>query len=190
MRVLQKIPYLLLFLFVATLSACKEDDDKPKESDNKLQYFECKINGEFFQAVSIPFQCTGPRFDYYPQEYLNIPAKSMSLVGIHCPTYDGVGIGIFGYNEEIGTINFNDATIVDSILVYYSHDPDSISPRILYEELIDGNVNIEQLVPRASGNSPFGTIKGTFEFTVTDEQGIDTIRVTEGRFRFDVPQIF
>jgi len=49
---------------------------------------------------------------------------------------------------------------------------------------------IEEFIPRASGNSPFGTIKGTFEFIVTDEIGIDTIHVTGGRFRFDVPQIF
>ena len=182
--------YLFLFLSLSMLAACKEDDDKPNKPNYGIQYFECKINGEPFQAVSIPFQCSGPRFDYYPEQYLDIPAKSMSLVGIHCPSYDGVGIGIFGYNEEIGLINFNDATNVDSVTAYYSHDPDSISPRILYEELIDGKVNIEQLVPRASGNSPLGTIKGTFEFTVTDEIGMDTIRVTEGRFRFDVPQIF
>jgi len=51
-------------------------------------------------------------------------------------------------------------------------------------------MTIGQFIPRESGNSPLGTIKGTFEFTVTDEIGIDTIHVTEGRFRFDVPQIF
>ena len=190
MKVLQKIPYLLLFILVTTLSACNEDDDKPKESDNKLQYFECKINGEFFQAVSIFFQCDGPQFDYYPEAYMGVPEGYMVLGGIHCPTYNAVAIRIYGYERDTGYFNFVNPIKVDSISPFYSFDPDSISPRILYEELINGNVNIEQLVPRASGNSPFGTIKGTFEFTVTDEQGIDTIHVTEGRFRFDVPQIF
>lgn len=51
-------------------------------------------------------------------------------------------------------------------------------------------MNIEQFLPRENGSSPLGTVKGTFEFTVTDEIGIDTIQITEGRFRFDVPQIF
>jgi hypothetical protein len=187
MKILAEITAAFLILLN---TSCKNDDDKPDEPNYGIEYFECKINGEPFQAVSIPFQCSGPVFDYYPEPFLSVPAKSMYLAGIHCPTYDAIGIGIFGYNEELGSINFNEATIVDSVLVYYSYDPDSLSSRILYENLIDGNINIEELIPRASGNSRLGTIKGTFEFTVTDETGMDTIHVTDGRFRFDVPQIF
>jgi len=114
----------------------------------------------------------------------------MSLVGIHCPTYNAVGIGVFGYNEEPGVINFTETTDVDSVSVYHRAYPGDSLESVLYEIMIDGFLNIEELKPRESGSSPFGTIKGTFEFTVTDEIGIDTIHVTEGRFRFDVPQIF
>ncbi len=60
----------------------------------------------------------------------------------------------------------------------------------LYENLIDGYMDIEHFIPRKDNNSPFGSIKGTFEFTVTDEARMDTMRITNGRFRFDVPQIF
>ena len=182
--------FLFLFLLLFFLNACDEDDDQPDEPNYGIEYFECKINGEPFQAVSIPFQCSGPRFSYYPEQYLSIPAKSMSLIGIHCPTNDAVGIGIFGYNEELGSINFNETTNVDSVSVYHRAYPGDSLESILYDQMIDGSLIIQELIPRESGTSSLGTIRGTFEFTVTDEIGIDTIRVTEGRFRFDVPQIF
>ena len=190
MRVLQKIPYLLLFILVTTLSACKEDDDKPDKPDNKLQYFECKINGEFFQAVSIPFQCTGPRFDYYPEAYLNVPEGYMLLAGKDCINSQTCGIRIFGFTGEEGSINFLNPTRADSILPYHRVYPGDSLESILYDKMIEGSLNIEELKPRESGNTPLGTIKGTFEFTLTDDSGLDTIRVTNGRFRFDVPQIF
>ena len=182
--------HFFLFLLLAILASCKEDDDKPDKPNYGIQYFECKINGEPFQAVSIPFQCNGPRFDYYPEPFMGMPEGYMAFGGIHCPTYNAVAIRIFGYERDTGYFNFVNPIKVDSISPYYSFDADSLSPRILYENLIEGNMMINEIIPRASGNSPFGTIKGTFEFTVTDEEGIDTIHVTGGSFRFDVPQIF
>jgi len=181
--------YTFFVFLLVLLAACKKDDE-PDSPNYGAEYFECKINGEPFQAVSIPFQCSGPRFDYYPEQYLSIPAKSMSLIGIHCPTYNAVGIGIFGYNEELGSINFDETTNVDSVSVYHRAYPGDSLESILYDQMIDGSLNIQELIPRESGTSPLGTIKGSFEFTVTDESEIDTIYITEGRFRFDVPQIF
>lgn len=180
--------FLILLLFF--LNACDEDDDQPEPPNYGIEYFECKINGEPFQAVSIPFQCSGPRFDYYPESFMSVPEGYMALGGVHCPTYNSVAIRVFGYQQDTGYIDFVDPIVVDSLSPYYSFDADSLSPRILYENLVDGSIVINEIIPRASGNSPFGTISGTFEFTVTDEIGIDTIHVTEGRFRFDVPQIF
>ena len=69
--------YLFLFLLLFFLNACDEDDDQPEPPNYSIEYFECKINGEPFQAVSIPFQCTGPRFDYYPEAFMDIPEGHM-----------------------------------------------------------------------------------------------------------------
>ena len=186
MKVLQKIPYLLIFLFLATLSACKEDDDKPKESDNKLQYFECKINGEFFQAVSIPFQCTGPRFDYYPEAYAGMPEGYMTFGGRNCIDTTLLFLRFYGMSPNASGI---------TSLTYLNY-ADSCSPVFrfsdftTYENLIDGSLYIEEFTPRESGISEFGNMKGKFELRLTNEQNSDTLNITEGRFRFDVPQIF
>ena len=185
-----KIFFIFLIICLSANSCKKDDDDKPDEPNYGPEYFECKINGEPFQAVSIPFQCSGPRFDYYPEAFMSVPEGYMALGGVHCPTYNSVAIRVFGYEQDTGYIDFVDPIVVDSISPYYSFDADSLSPRILYENLVDGSIVLHEIIPRESGNSPLGTISGTFEFTVTDETGIDTIHVTEGRFRFDVPQIF
>src|SRR5690554_6629887 len=62
--------------------------------------------------------------------------------------------------------------------------------KMMNVEDFDGQMNIEQFSPKENGDSPLGTFQGTFQFTVTNEIGIDSIRISEGRFRFDIPQIF
>ena len=179
-----------LFLSLTILASCKEDDDKPDKPNYGIQYFECKINGEFFQAISIPFQCSGPRFDYYPEPFMSVPEGYMLLAGKDCVNSSSCGIRIFGYDGKEGWLDFLEPMTADSIFPYHRSYPSDSLESVLYDQLVDGHVFIEQLLPRVSGSSPFGTIKGTFEYTVTDELGIDTICITEGSFRFDVPQIF
>jgi hypothetical protein len=181
--------YFLLFLSLTILASCKEDDDKPDEPDYGIQFFECKINGEPFQAVSIPFQCSGPQFDYYPEPFMEIPQGYAVFSGRDCSTSEAAMIRINGLEQNTGLLLFNEPSFADSIFPLYRY-LEADGSIIKMEHLIDGEMMIEEFIPRASGNSPFGTIKGTFEFTVTDELGIDTIDVTEGSFRFDVPQIF
>jgi len=121
---------------------------------------------------------------------MDIPEGYMLLAGKNCIESHTCGIRIYGYSGDEGLIDFLSPITTDSILPYHRSYPSDSTESILYDQLVQGYVNIDEIVPRQSGNSPLGTIKGTFEFTVTDESGIDTIRVTEGRFRFDVPQIF
>lgn len=188
MKAILQITFLTIGIL--TLSQCKNDDDKPDKPNYGIQYFECKINGEPFQAVSIPFQCSGPRFDYYPEAFMSVPEGYMLLAGKDCINSPTCGIRIFGFTGELGAINFVNPTRADSILPYHRTYPGDSLESILYDQMIDGSLIIQELIPRESGSSSFGTINGTFEFTVTDEVGLDTIHVTEGRFRFDVPQIF
>jgi hypothetical protein len=182
--------FFLLCLSLTILASCKDDDDKPDEPNYGIEFFECKINGEPFQAVSIPFQCSGPVFDYYPEPFLSVPEGYCLISGLNCQTFEGLSIRIDGLDHQLGNLNFVQPTFADSIYPIY-RIPDINSGEILkYESLVNGNMDIEQFIPRESGSSPLGTIKGNFNFILTDELGIDTIHVTEGRFRFDVPQIF
>jgi hypothetical protein len=182
--------FFLLCLSLTILASCKEDDDKPDEPNYGIQYFECRINGEPLEVSSNPFTCNGLYFNYYPEPYLNSPAGYAILRGRSCQTYTGAAIRINGLDHQTGELDFLQPAFADSIYPYYRYNDDSLEEPILYEKLVSGSMYIEEFIPGENGSSPLGTIKGTFEFTVTDETGIDTIRVTEGRFRFDVPQIF
>ncbi len=77
-----------------------------------------------------------------------------------------------------------------SIYPYYRYVNPVDSIYVILERLVEGQLNIEQFIPRADGSSPYGTFKGTFSFVLTDSLGLDTLRVTDGQFRFDVQQIF
>jgi len=179
---------LLLFLLLFFLNACDEDDDQPDEPNYGAEYFECKINGEPFQAVS-DFTCSGPQFDYYPESFMDIPEGYAFFSGRHCPSGEAAVIRINGLEHQTGLLLFNEPTFADSIFPLYRYI-EADGSIIKFETLVNGQIYIEQFEPRVSGTAPLGTIKGTFEYTVTNELGMDTIRVTEGRFRFDVPQIF
>ena len=182
--------YLFLFLLLFFLNACDKEDDKSDEPNYGPEYFECKINGKPFQAVSIPFQCSGQQFDYYPEPFMDVPEGYCLISGVNCQTFEALSIRINGLNPKTGNLSFTQPSFADSIYPLYSI-PDTLSEEVVkYEDLIDGSMTIDQFIPRKNGSSPLGTISGVFEFTVTDEVGMDTIRVTEGRFRFDVPQIF
>ena len=182
--------YFFLFLSLSMLASCKEDDDRPDKPNYGIQYFECKINGEPLEVSSNPFTCNGIYFNYYPEPYLNSPAGYAIFRGRSCQTYTGAAIRMYGLEHETGELNFMEPAFADSVFPYYRFNDPVNGESVIYEKLISGRMHIEEFIPRKSGSSPFGTIKGTFEFTVTDELGIDTIDITDGSFRFDVPQIF
>jgi len=179
--------FLLFLLF--SLHSCNKDNEKPSTNNRGIEFFECKINGEPFEATS-NFGCTGPRFDYYPEAYMSVPEEYCLISGVNCQTFKAVSIRIDGLHPQTGNLSFVEPSFADSIYPIY-RIPDALSEEILkYEYLIDGSMTIGQFIPREAGNKPLGTIEGTFEFSVTNESEIDTIHITEGRFRFNVPQIF
>jgi|SRR5690554_4329682 len=186
MKTTLKTTFLIIGLL--SLSQCKDDDDKPDEPDYGAEYFKCKVNGEEFDAHST-FSCDGRKFDYYPEAYLGSPAGFMGLRGRNCSNYEVVGIRINGIFINDNYISFIQPSAVDSAYPYYSIE-NSLGQIVTYENVLDGEMNIEQFIPRVDGSSPYGTIKGTFNFTVTDENAVDTFHITDGSFRFDVPQIF
>ncbi len=187
MKQLFKITLITICIFI--FSQCKDDDDQSDKPNYGAQYFKCKINGFDFISQST-FHCDGGKFDYYPEAYLTVPAGYMLIRGRNCLDYESTAIRINGMQYTTGNLNFLNPAFADSIFPFYLHYNDSDSVRTLYETLIEGEMNIEQFIPRADDRSPYGTIKGTFNYILTDEHADDTIRITDGRFRFDVKQIF
>lgn len=187
-RIKHLLPLLALALFVW---ACERDDDAPGngEVDYGIQYFSCDINGIPFTPTGTHY-CSRFKFDYYPQAYLGIPDGYCVIGGTDCDTWNSMALRINGLKDTTGYLDFIRPTFADSCFPYYRlRNTDNVES-IMYEKLLDGHLNIEHFIPRADNNSPFGSIKGTFQFTVTDESGLDTMRITNGRFRYDVPHIF
>ncbi len=178
----------LLTICMLSLTQCKEDDDQPDKQNYGAEYFECKVNGVEFKSKSTP-HCDGRYFNYYPEAYLGMPEGLMTFYGRNCTDYEVVGIRINGIFINDNYVSFMEPTVVDSAYPYYSIK-NSLGQIVTYENVLDGEMEIEQFIPRADGSSPYGTIRGTFNFIVTDANAVDTFRITEGRFRFDVQQIF
>ncbi len=179
----------LLAISILTLTQCKDDDDKPDKPNYGAEYFKCKVNGVEFETPS-DFSCDGKYFNYYPEAYGGNEAGYMVMSGRNCEEYEVVGLRINGIFKDDTNILFINPTNVDSAYPYYSIMDSVAGVNITYEKVLNGEMNIEQFIPRADGSSPYGTIKGTFHFTVTDDNAVDTFHITDGSFRFDVPQIF
>ena len=56
------------------------------------------------------------------------------------------------------------------------------------DSLISGSMNITTFSPRDSVSEHLGKIEGTFEFTIANQDS--TIYITNGAFRFKVPNIW
>lgn len=185
---------LLIFsavLLLASLSACKNDDDSPQTPNYGAEYFECKVNGEDFVPQGIPFACDPFLFNYYPEPYLGSNAGYTIIRGLNCFTDQSVGIRVYGLVPSEGILDFVNPIIADSVSPYQGFFNWSDSTLTTIECLVDGQMVIEHFIPREPGaNTPSGSIKGTFNFSVTDSLNTDTFHITDGRFRFNVPQVF
>jgi len=185
MRSFSKIFITLCFLAIAV--SCNKEE--PSDNLAKLEYFECKIDGEPFEAVS-DFTCSGPRWDYYPEPYLNLDVGFALISGRDCRSDAMLAIRMSGLEHQTGHMNFLEPSYADTVYPIYMFIDESISDFVIFEKLISGSLKIDKFEARQNGSSPLGWIEGSFEFMLTNELDSDTIRVTNGRFGFDVPQIF
>ncbi|MCH2216350.1 MAG: hypothetical protein MK086_14380 [Flavobacteriales bacterium] len=114
----------------------------------------------------------------------------MVLGAIDCINFETIGIRIQGVDPEFtGQINMTKSMEVDSCFPFFRYAILELDTSILSEQLLAGSITFNELTPRFVGDSPYGSISGTFKFDLIDTL-TDTLRFTEGRFRFDVPQIF
>ena len=180
--------FLLIALLAMTLSCCKDDDDKPgDENENFSEYFTCKINGVEFKTRS-DWGCDGKSFYYYPAGTSGLEEGYMLITGKNCNDNVRVAIRIFNPNvPALGSFNFLTPVFADSISPFVSYFTDDV---YAFENLSDGFMTINTFTPRDSITHEFGKIEGTFEFTVTNDTQDSTVYVTDGAFRFKVPNFW
>ncbi|NEN25171.1 hypothetical protein G3O08_16845 [Cryomorpha ignava] len=183
--------FTVLILLSTSFSCCKDDDNKPgDENENFSEYFTCKINGVEFNPTGT-FNCNNLSFYYYQEETGGVPAGSMVISGRNCPTGEAVALRFEGVEPNVGFLDFNFPTYADSCFpIYRNAHIETGSTIIHYESLIVGSMNISSFTPRDSVTEKLGKIEGTFEFTVANEENDSIIHVTDGAFRFKVPNIW
>jgi hypothetical protein len=142
------------------------------------------VNGERLESSS-SFNCSGETFWYYPAGTVGgIDSSVISLRGIDCDANDQpvVIIGLRGYEPFTGYLDFLNTEPGDSCQPVVVH-----GNLIAYDKLIEGWIDVEEFSPRQPNNGDFGTFKGTFGFTVTHDTIETVYEVTDGEFRFAVP---
>lgn len=187
MKIVLKI---ILTFCILSLVQCRDDDDSSKDPDYGWQYFKCKINGVEFRNSGSPFTCESLDFLYAPIAYDDFAAGRTIMRGKNCQENTSLTIRINGLEPKIGRLDFINPSFADSIFPYYQYrDNENFFSRKI-ETLVEGEMNIIHFIPRKEGSNQYGSIKGTFNFVLTDTLGQDTLRITDGQFRFDVPSIF
>ena len=113
----------------------------------------------------------------------------MLISGRDCPSDIGVALRIFNPTPVEGNFDMLSPEFADSISPGIRHFI-SGEGEYLFTELISGYINIATFTPRDSISLAEGRIEGTFEFSVTNENQDSTIHITEGAFRFKVPNMW
>ncbi|MCC5918311.1 MAG: hypothetical protein JJU02_13410 [Cryomorphaceae bacterium] len=179
---------LCTFLVLISFIGCKKEEEP--ENDNPYatfsSYFNCYINGEYFESRSM-HSCFGNRVTYYLQDYYNSEAGFLIVNGLNCHA-DILDISTVGIVMrkilEPETIELQTDLRVQNIYVRGVYDS-LIDHRILYDKIVSGQLHIEKLVPHVPGER-VGLIKGTFEFVLHNGDG-DTARVSSGKFGMKLP---
>jgi hypothetical protein len=179
-----------LFIICLGFSCCKDDDDDnqpPGESasGNFSEYFTCKINGVEFEPQGT-FSCNHEVFYYYPAGTAGLEESYMLIKGDNCPENKSIVLRIFGIVPDDGLMNFLEPSYADSCSPFFKHNIQG-EQSLIFEDLLSGEMNLTSFTPRQPNNGPFGKIEGTFEFSVANENNDSIIHITDGAFRFKVP---
>jgi hypothetical protein len=181
-----------LFILCLSFSYCKKGDNDQSsggQGDNFSEYFTCKINGEEFDPRG-DFICINETFYYYPAGTGGLEEAYMLISGTDCPTDLTISLRIFNpIVPSTGSFDFEEHQFADSVSPGILHFVSNGSIN-RFEDLASGSITINTFTPRDSVTMEFGKIEGTFEFMVTNESQDSTVQVTDGAFRFRVPNFW
>ncbi len=180
---------LISMALVTFLSCCKDDDDDAPNGEHFAELFTCKINGVEFRTIPT-FYCNDEVFYFYEAGMGGLEDSYMLMSGVDCPNHLSVGLRNFGIIYGTGYLDFNQPTFADSCSPYIRHSPGPDIGILLFDSLISGGMNITTFTPRDSVTQRLGKIEGTFEFTVANEELDSVVHVTDGYFRFKVPNVW
>ena len=111
----------------------------------------------------------------------------MLIKGENCPQSRILTIRLFGMEHQTGYLDFLEPTFADSCSPAYIHFIET-GNILEVNDLISGSMNITTFTPRDSITQKLGKIEGTFEFTIANQD--TTLYITDGAFRFKVPNIW
>lgn len=179
---------LISIALVTCLSCCKDDDYAP-DGEHFAELFTCKINGVEFRTRPT-ITCNDERFYYYEAGMGGLEDSYMLIAGKDCPNFLSVGLRNFGIIYGTGYLDFNQPAFADSCSPYIRHNLWPGNGILGFDSLISGGMNITTFTPRDSVTQRLGKIEGTFEFTVANEELDSVVHVTDGYFRFKVPNVW
>jgi hypothetical protein len=175
--------FLLSLFLIAFATSCNKDGDNDWTPPRSGDYFTCLVNGERFETEG-SFNCSSKTFYYYPEGSVGLDDSYLLASGRNCETSKAVGLRFSGLSPTTGYFDFNDTLLADSSFPIYAQ------ALTFYDRLQSGYIEITEFSPRDGGQGEFGTFEGTFEFTVKHDTIDTVINITEGQFRFSVPNIW
>lgn len=181
---MKQLSRLSLFLFLMILaSSCKKDDNNDWNPPPTGDYFTCLVNGERFETKG-SFNCSSRMFYYYPAGTAGFENSYLLAKGTNCEVSEDVALRFEGLLPQTGYFSFNDTLLADSSFPIYAR------ALTFYDRLQSGYIEITEFSPRDGGQGEFGNFEGSFEFTVKHDTIDGVINITEGQFRFSVPNIW
>lgn len=168
-------------LFVLFFSSCEEifEDDNTETGE---EYMEFTVDGKQFESASIPAQCNGLNFNYFPEAHLDLPPGFMEMDARNCPDSTSLTLTFQRVTPQYtGSSSFESLNFAESFTPVFRFGS---SPT--YNRLLDGSLTIDQFTG-VKKNAP-GRLTGTFEMRLIDSEKTDTLVITEGKFHFFIPQ--
>ncbi|MCZ4410635.1 hypothetical protein O3Q51_17600 [Cryomorphaceae bacterium 1068] len=176
----------LKYLIICTItllfaSSCEEIFEEDSEESGP-EYFEFKVDGEEFESVSIPAQCNGLNFSYFPEPHLDLPPGFMEMVARNCSESTSLNLTFQRViSEYTGSSSLESLNFADSFQPSFR-----AKNNVIYNRLLDGTMTVD----RFSGSHKHGSgrLTGTFEMRLIDSEKTDTLNITDGRFNFYISQ--
>lgn len=161
----------LLFLSSCDLSNIKHDPKLPPITTEGNNTFGCLVNGEIF----IPEAPAGYGSGVYGEWQSLTDTVGVNIYASNVTTKQTLIISIFDTpNLQVGKIYRLSKTNLTIDYVDYSK-----KPSCYYKTIIDANI---KLLKFDLTNPQRKIIAGTFEYTMSSTDCMDTINTTEGRF--------
>ncbi|MGB6035873.1 MAG: hypothetical protein WBG42_06365 [Cryomorphaceae bacterium] len=177
---------LLKSIFICSILSllffsCEEvfEDENGEEG---TEYLEFKVDGIQYETVSIPAQCNGLNFNYFPEPHLDLPPGFMEMVASNCADSTSLSLTFQRVvSEYTGSGSFESLNFAESFQPFFR-----AKNNVLYNRFLDGTLTINEF--SGAHKKASGRLTGTFEMRLIDSEKSDTLSITDGEFNFFIPR--